>query len=150
MWIFSRSPWQKSYSQSCRKISLFLCVISLRIKSCFLFFFFSSSTWSSCYSSINFQSETNPFSFWHLKRPLRWSVRLTIFVAASMSGKTSEGICMQLIILPCQVTDPPNESTPKFDIREAVQFAFWFDTLAWKLSLLALCLMRSSLVVWWF
>ena len=83
-----------------------------------LFSFFSA--WNSCYSFTNFQSETNSFPFWHLKRLLRWSAKLTIFAAESMSGKTSGGICVQLIILPCQVTDPPNESTPKTDIWEAV------------------------------
>lgn len=109
--------------------------------------FFFTSAWNSCYSSINFQSETNRFPFWHLKRLLCWSVKLTIFAAGSMSRKTSEGICVQLIILPCQVTDPLNESAPKLDIWESAQSSFWFDTWVWMLPLLALHLIHSSLVV---
>lgn len=101
---------------------------SLRIKACLVWGFFSPSAWNSCCSSINFQSETNLFPFWHLKRLLCWSVKLTIFAAESMSRKTSEGTCVQLIMLPCQVTDPLNESAPQFGIWEAVQFPLWFDS----------------------
>lgn len=78
--------------------------------------FYFPSAWNSCCSFINHQSETNPFPFWHPKRLLCCPVKLTIFAAESMSRKTSEGICVQLIILPCQVTDPLNELAPKFDI----------------------------------
>lgn len=112
------------------KKSAYSCVwLSLRIKVCLVWIFFPSA-WNSCCSSINFQSETNCFPSWHLKRLLCWSVKLTIFAAESMSRKSSEGICVQLIILPCQVTDPLDESAPKFDIWEAAQFSSWFDTRA--------------------
>lgn len=130
--------------------SAYSCVwFSLRIKAClvWVFVFFPPSARNSCCSSINFQSETNCFPFWHLKRLLCWSVKLTIFAAESTSRKTSEGICVQLIILPCQVTDPLNESAPKLDIWEAARFSLWVDTRAQTLPLLAPCLTHSSLVV---
>lgn len=147
MQIWSFNPWQKSHSQGYRKISLFPCVAFSENQSLFGLDFFCPSAWNSCSSSINFQSETNRFPFWHLKRLLRWSVKLTIFAAESMSRKASEGICVQLIILLCQVTDPLNGSAPKFGIWEAAQFPFWFDRWARMLPLLALCLIHSSLVV---
>lgn len=128
--------------------SAYSCVwFSCENQSVFGLGFYFPSAWNSCCSSINCQSETNRFPFWRLKRLLCWSVKLTIFAAESMSRKTSEGICVQLIILPCQVTDPLNESAPKFEIWEAVQFLFWFDTWAQMLLLLALCLIHSSLAI---
>lgn len=147
MQIRSFNPWQKSHSESYRKISLFLCVVFLWESKPVWFGVLFPSVWNSCCSSINCQSETNHFPFWHLKRLLCWSVKLTIFATESTSRKTSEGICVQLIILPWQVTDPLNESTPKFDIWEAVLFLFWFDIWAQMVPLLALCSIHSSLVI---